>query len=390
MALGVAVMIVSLCVVRGFQDEIKRKITGFSADIEVLDQRSLASPETYPIDATPALLTSLRRDVPGIVSVYPVAHKMGILKTDDAYQTFVLKGVAEDYDLRFLRAHILSGHIPTFSRAKQTNKMLISSEQAARLQLSVGDRVYAYFIGDDIKVRRLSVAGIYRTNLGMFDNHFALTDMATVRALNSWGPTGVSSLEIRLCPDAKANEQRSDQVYRTLGRRLNGRLDSHGGQYSVLSAQENPRTSSMYEWLRLLDFNVVVILVLMFVVAAFTSVSALLILIMERTRTIGTLKALGAANSTLRHTFLVFALMFVTRGVGIGALLGLGLAWLQDSYGFIKLDPATYYVSAAPVSFPWLPIALVVTGTALLSVAVLLLPTFIISRIQPATAVRYE
>lgn len=383
-ALGLAVMLISICVVKGYQREIKERLVGFASHIEILDRNSLASPESFPI-VTDGTVMEMVKQMPEIGHVQRVSLKMGIIKTEDAFQTIVLKGVGKEYNLSFLKKHLVAGRIPDFTADSAANAIIISKKQADAMHLGLGDRVYTYFISDDIKLRRFRIEGIYETHLAQFDTYYIWTGQSVVNQLNNWQEDQSSSLEIALNDFSKL-----DEVQARLARSIGTRSDRNGANYSTLSVKENLRTAATFEWLALLDFNVWVILVLMMGVAGFTMISGLLILILERTRTIGVLKALGACNSRIRHTFILYAVLIVVRGLVWGNAIGLGIVALQNYFKLFRLDPSTYYVDAVPVEVDWTWVVGLNAATLLVTVLALVVPSFVISRIQPARAIRFE
>lgn len=383
-ALGLAVMIISVCVVKGFQTEIRAKLAGFAAHLEVLDERSFSSPESYPIVTDQALMSKIKT-VPGITLVQRVSEKMGILKTNDAFQTILLKGVGADFDTTFLRQCVVEGRLPRFAKEGGTDEVIISQQVARTLGLKRGDRVYAYFVSDAIRLRRFTIVGIYATNLSQFDERMIWTDRHTVNKLNDWDPEQSSALEIFL-----TEPEKTDVVQADINRLVGGMDDGRGGVYDTMSLSENPTTAAVMQWLSLLDFNVLVILALMLGVAGFTTISGLLILVLERTRTIGILKSLGASNTRIRRVFLTYATLIVAKGLLWGNILGVGIVLLQRYFGWVKLDPATYYVSEVPVEINFWWIVGLNVATLVISVLALIVPSFMISRIQPAKAIRYE
>lgn len=383
-AVGLMVMIVSICVVKGFQREVRQKVAGFTSHIEILDRNTFSSPESYPITADAALIDAARR-TPHVQRVQTTSLKMGIIKTQDAFQTIVLKGIGTDYDTAFIHTQLLEGRLPHLTATDNSNEVIVSREQAQKLGLKVGSKVFTYFISDDIRLRRFTVVGVYETNLQQFDNYFVWTDLQTVNRLNRWEQNQCSALEVYLDDFSSI-----DQTQIALARLTNGRTDAHGAAYSTISIKENPRTSSVVQWLTLLDTNVWVILILMLGVAGFTVISGLLILILERTQTIGILKALGATSTRIRHTFMLYASMIVIRGLLFGNVFALALVFAQRAFGLVHLDPATYYVSAVPVEINvWWILALNV-ATLVLCMLAMIVPSFIISHIRPAKAIRFE
>lgn len=383
-AIGLAVMVVSVCVVRGFQREVAGRITGFASDIEIIDPNYFNSPEASPLVADSATVDRVR-SVGGVAHVARFAEKMGIFKTDTDFQAVSLKGVGSDYDLSFLNNHIVSGRMPEFSDTAQTNKIVVSQMMCDALGLKVGDRVFAYFFEETVKMRRFEIAAVYRTNMKQFDRTFAVTGLRTVTRLNSWDDGQAGGLEIRVRDFARV-----DSVVARLRPLFDGREDAHGGKYCVVSVKENPRTQSVFSWLNLLDLNVWIILILVVCVAGFAMVSGLLILILERTATIGVLKALGATNARIRHTFLYYAALIVGRGLLIGDVLALALVLAQQRFGFARLDPETYYVDVVPVELNWLILLALNLGTLLVTMAALVLPGLLVSRVQPARAIRFD
>lgn len=381
-ATGLAIMIVSVCIVLGFKNEIRSKVIGFGSHIEVLNVYSFNSPESYPIVTDPPFINKIKA-VKGIKHVQRYSNKTGILKTDNDFKGIMLKGIGEEYDMGFFEKHLVTGKVPSFSEIKSNNNILISQSIADALGLNVGDKIFAYFFEQSIKMRRFNVCGIYCTNMSQFDNNIVLTDIYTVNRLNNWESRQSSGLELTVNDYDKLNEI-DLEVLRTIG----GRIDEFGSKYSALTIQE--LYPQIFDWLNLLDLNVWIILALMSAVAGFTMISGLLILILERTNTIGLLKAMGATNATVRRVFLYFSVFIIGRGLILGNVIGLGFVLLQQHFGLIKLDPATYYVDSVPVLINvWLIFALNI-GTLIVSILSLLGPSFLISRIQPAKAIRFD
>lgn len=383
-AVGLAVMIISVCIVKGFQHEVVAKLTGFASHLEVLDRNSFGSPETYPV-VTDAALMSKVKQAQGGTRVQRVSQKMGIFKTQNDFSGVVLKGIAGEYDLSFMQQCIVEGKLPAFRDDRSSNSIVISRTLADKLGLKVGDKVYSYFFSRTIKQRRFTVVAIYDTHMSQFDNTYVLTDLYTVNKLNGWATDQSSGLEVHLSsfdvlPDAQ----------HWLVQHVGGTHDRLNRPYSVVSIHENPRTASVLSWLGLLDFNVMVILVIMVCLAGFTMVSGLLILILERTVTIGVLKALGASNARIRHTFLWFASFIVVRGMLIGNAIGLLLMFLQKQFGWVRLNPETYYIDVVPVELNVAWILGINVASLIVTMLALVLPSFLVSRVQPAKAIQFD
>lgn len=380
-AIGLAVMIVSLCVVLGFKQEIRSKVIGFGSHIQILNYESLTTNLLHPVELPPSLIERIER-TPGVAHVQRYCNKNGILKTDEDFKGILLHGVGPEFDTSFVAANLLEGRIPRFSDEESTNEILISAQIARELRLTVGSRVFAYFFEGSVRARRFTVAGIYQTNLTEFDKTLVFTDLYTCSRLNNWQPNQYSGLEITV-----NRFEEADRVAAALAG-VAQRGDTPEKSYSTLTICD--LYPQIFAWLDLLDMNVWVILILMVAVAGFTMISGLLIIILERTNFIGVMKALGATNRSMRHIFLYFSAFVIGKGLIWGNVLGIGLVALQRAFGLFRLDAETYYVEVVPVLFnPWLIVA-VNAATLLICVGVLIVPSFLISNIHPAKSIRFE
>lgn len=382
-AIGLAVMIVSVCVVLGFKHTIQAKVIGFGSHIQVTNFVAQTETEQYPIAASDSVMGAIHA-INGVKHAERFAYKQGILKTDSNFLGIVLKGVGPEWDSTFIHENMVSGDIPRFSDVASSNKILISQSIANKLNLKQGQRVFAYFIDNDgVRIRRFNIAGIYQTNLSQYDSYMVFTDLYTTIKLNGWNPDQVSGIEVTV-----NDFNHVDDVEHQFIRQINKRTDHYGETYTSQTIKDiNPQ---IFRWLDLLDMNVWIILVLMTAVAGVTMISGLLIIILERTTMIGILKALGARNKTIRHLFLWFATFIIGRGLIIGNIIGLGVCFLQQYFGIVRLDPATYYVSTVPVEFNVPLLLLLNVATLLISVLVLIGPSYLISHIHPAKSMRYE
>ena len=382
-AVGLAVMIASVSVIIGFKHQVRDKVVGLGSDLVITNFDIQKSYETIPIEANDSLLTVLRT-TEGVKHLQRYSTKPGMIMTNDNFLGMVLKGVAEEYDWTFLRKHLVEGEIPNFSDSVATNQVLVSQTIANKLRLQTGDKLHTYYIeGKNVRARRLQVAGIYQTNFTMFDEMFLLTDLYTVNRLNNWKSGQVSGIELEAI-----DYDRLEWVKENLQAKVDMQNDRYGHTYYTQTVEEtNPQ---IFAWLDVLDMNVWVILVLMTGVAGFTMISGLLIIILERTNMIGILKALGAGNLTIRHIFLSFSVLLIGRGILWGNVLGLAFYFVQSQFKVFKLDPATYYVDSVPVEFNlWLWLLLNVC-TLLISVLMLIGPSYLITRIHPAKSIRFE
>jgi len=381
-AIGLAVMIVSVAVVMGFKKEIREQVTGFGAHIQVSNFDSNQSYETQPIATDDSILNIIRK-VNGVEHIQRFSMKPGIIKTDEDFQGMVLKGVGPEYDMEFYQKHLLEGEIPLFSDSSANNQILISRSLADKLKLKLEDRIYTYYIENDIRARRLTIKGIYQTNFSEYDNLFLIGDLYTVNRLNQWESDQASGLEI-LIKDYSQLNYLADEI----GDRIDTRMDKYGGIYFTETIEEkNPQ---LFAWLDLLDMNIWVILILMIGVAGFTMISGLLIIILERTNMIGILKALGAKDAMIRKIFLYFSGFLIGKGIIIGNLIGLAICLCQKYFHIIKLDPVTYQVESVPIELNLWIFLLINISTFLVSLLMLIGPSYLITKISPAKSIRFE
>ena len=382
-AIGLAVMLISVSVVLGFKHTIRDKVIGFGSHITVGDFLTIQGSDQYPIEMGDSMMNVLK-SIKGVDKVRRFAMKQGILKTDSDFLGVMFKGIAEEYDTTFLHNNMVEGTIPAFSSEASKQQIVISKMIADQLHLHAGDRLFAYFFSNNgVRPRKYTITGIYQTNLSMFDKVICYTDLYSAVKLNGWESDQTSGAELTV-----KDFNKLDDVADILTHRVNRSSDKYGETYSSATIQQN--YPQIFSWLDLLDLNVWIILTLMVCVAGFTMISGLLIIILERTNMIGVLKALGARNKTVRHTFLWFAVFIIGKGLLIGNIIGLGLILLQKYTGLIHLDPATYYVSTVPVEVNIPIILLINIATLLVSVFVLIAPSYLISHIHPAKSMRYE
>ncbi len=381
-AVGVAVMLVAIAVVIGFKQEIRNKTIGFGSHIQIVNFDNNNSYEMHPMRMTDSLRQQLTL-IPGLKHTQRFVTKPGIIKTDDEFQGMVLKGVGDDFDWSFFGSNLIEGEILNLADSAAHNEAIISKSIADALQLKMGDSFLCYFMQEQVRVRKLTIKGIYSTNFEEFDKLFILTDLRITQRLNGWDADQYSGLEV-LIDDFKQLDRVTMGVYSQVA----NRFDDEGNGYFVQNIQQmNPQ---VFSWLDLLDMNVWVILLLMLAVAGFNMISGLLILILEKTNMIGILKSQGAQNWSIRKIFLYESLFLIGKGMFWGNIIGLTICFLQYQFKIIPLDPASYYTSTVPIAFNWLYIGLLNLGTVITSVLMLIGPSFLITRISPATIMRYE
>lgn len=375
-ALGLIVMILSIAIIIGFKHEISSKVIGFGGHIQISNFDNNYSYEVIPIEHDPVLLRQLK-DIPGVKHVQIFGNKPGIIKTENDIQGVVLKGIGKDFDWDFFKEKMINGSILQVSDTAISNDILISKKLASLLKLETGNDVRMYFIIDDlIRARRFTIKGIYETGLEDFDKMFVLCDIGQIQKLNSWESNQVAGFEI-LVNDLKNLDQVADEAYKFIP------YDANAQTIKEIYPQ-------IFDWLKLQDMNVIIILTLMILVAIITMISALLILILERTNTIGLLKALGYKNWNIRKIFLIIASNIALKGIFWGNLIGLSLAFLQKYYGIIKLSQESYYVSVVPIQINFFYLLVLNLATLIITIMALVIPSVIISAISPVKAIRYE
>ncbi len=383
-SIGLAIMIVSISVLFGFKKQIREKVIGFASHFQIVNYDANYSYETAPI-VVDSFMVSLFQTVPHFKSLNLFATKPGIIKTDEAIHPLVFKGVCDRFDWGFFAQSLVEGRLPDPLSEPGPLEVLVSEKQAKLLRLPVGGKVYCYFYNEgdsNPRGRRFDIVGIYKTSLAEFDDVFVIGDIRQVQQLSGWATNQVSGYEITV-DDYKFLSDVDD--------RLKQMVMNHASERVMLKVMSVERKYSLlFDWLSILDMNVWVLLVLVLVVAGINMTSGLLIIILERSRMIGTLKALGFPNFSIRKLFLYLTGLLSLRGMVWGNLIGIGLCVFQYYTGFIKLDPATYYIETVPVDLVFVPILLVNIGTLIGIVLMVLLPSMYISKISPVEAMRIE
>ena len=381
-ALGLAVMLISVAVVIGFKKEIRNKTIGFGGHIQITNFDNNNTYEMNPIKADKALITKIT-SIDGVKHVQRFATKPGIIKTDTEFQGIVLKGIDAGFDWNFFKSNLVEGKIIDFVAKSSGNQVVISKYLANLLGLKLGDSFFTYFIQDQIRARKFKIVGIYSTNFIEYDKLIILADMSQVQVLNNWDKDSFSGLEV-LITDFNRIDELGDAVYSATANKFN----TEGKTYTTQTIKQlNPQ---IFSWLDLLDMNVWVILILMLSVAGFNMISGLLILILERTNMIGILKSIGATNWSVRKIFLYHSFFLIGKGMFWGNVIGLSLCAIQYFTGIIPLDPEAYYVATVPITFNWLYIFLLNAGTLLASILIMIGPSYLITKITPANIIRYE
>jgi len=381
-ALGLAVMLISVAVVIGFKNEIRNKTIGFGGHIQITNFDNNNTYEMKPIKADQALIKKISA-IDGVKHVQRFSTKPGIIKTDTEFQGIVVKGIDAGFDWNFFKSNLVEGKLLDVSGDSPTNQVVLSKYLVNLLGLKLGDSFFTYFIQDQVRARKFKIVGIYSTNFIEYDKLFILADMRQVQTLNDWSTDSFSGLEV-LITDFNRIDEVGDVVYDATANKFN----KEGNAYSTQTIKQlNPQ---IFSWLDLLDMNVWVILLLMLAVAGFNMISGLLILILERTNMIGILKSVGATNWSVRKIFLYHSFFLIGKGMLWGNVIGLTLCTIQYFTGIIPLDPTAYYVSTVPICFNWLYILLLNAGTLIASLLMMIGPSYLITKIDPAKIIRYE
>jgi len=382
-AVGLAVMIMAVAIVVGFKKEVRNKVIGFGSHIQLTNFDNNISFEAMPI----AVSDSLRHAIgsfKGVRHIEVFATKPGMLKTETDFQGIVLKGMDADFDTAFFKSHLVEGRMIKIDSSKMSNQALVSRTTARLLHLSCGDSFLAYFINNrEVRARKFDISGIYDTGFADYDRLFVICDIKHIRRLNGWESDMVGGVNIFI-DDYEQLDKMSDELYFS----FIDRKDRLGNTYYIRSIKE--LNQMIFNWLGVLDSNVVLLLVLMIIVSGFTMISGLLIIILERTNMIGVLKALGESNYSIRKIFLYVSSFLIIKGMFWGNITGLALCLLQSHFHWFKLDPATYYLDSVPVDLNLFSFLLINIGTLAVSMLMMIAPSYLISKIEPAKSIRFE
>ncbi len=384
-ALGLAVMIVSVAVITGFKTEIRNKVFGFGGHIKIVSFNAQNSYELPPISKNQPFLADLK-DIKGIENVQAFATKPGMIKTDEYIQGIVLKGVDIGYDWDFFKQNLVAGRLPQINDSVRVNEILISKNVSNLLEIGLNDLAVIYFINENETTPRmlqLKVCGIYRTGMEEFDNLYVIGDIKQIQRLNNWSSNEISGFEI-LVNDYRNIDHIEQQVRSKV-------INYSNDEESVLKTENIIRDyPQIFDWLAVLDMNVWVILILMLLVAGFNMISGLLVLILERTTMIGILKSMGCTNWSIRKVFLYLSMFLTGRGMLWGNIIGIAFILIQKSFHIVKLNPETYYVDVAPVNLSLIHILLLNVGTLLITTAMLVIPSYLVSKISPEKSMRFD
>ena len=389
-ALGVSVMFLTVSIVLGFKKEIVNRITGLTTDLVISNINVNSSNEPEPIYLKPDSLKKIK-DLPFVDHIQTTAFKNGIVKTENENEGVVLKGITENYNFDFIKKHLIEGRLPLFAKDEASKDVLISSSLAEKLNLKVNEKMLVYFIsqhevydsvvGDMVikyeeRSRNFTICGVFKTSFSDFDNSLSFVDLRQIQRLNYWNADQVGNYEIRIKEFEKLRED-LELVQEMLGY-----------DYNVSSVRE--LYANIFLWLDKLDINGIIVVVLMLIVATINMITALLILILERTNMVGLLKALGMDNAQVRKIFLLISLKLVGKGLLWGNLIGITACLLQQYFKIIKLDSTVYYVEYVAIDINWLYFLGLNIGTFIACFIMLFLPTLIITKLTPIKTLKFD
>lgn len=379
--ISVAVMIITLSFVNGFQQTVSNKVFSFWGHLRVGYRQPMKAniAEEEPIAANDSLARNISQ-MPEVKSIHPFATKYAILKTPEEIEGVLVKGLDPTYDTMHMKSFMQQGRWIRFNDSTYSREIVISSYTAKQLNLKLNDRILIYFIKPDGSLRpdKLTIVGFYKTGIDEYDKTFAIGDLKLIRRLNNWAEDEIGGYEIFL-KDYKQMNKVSEEIFG---------LPNFPQLWDTKTIQEV--YPNIFDWLNIQDTNQNILITIMTIIAIINLITCLIILVLERLRMIGTLKALGARNWTIQKIFLNHSAYITLTGIVLGALFGLGLLWLQQATGFIHLPEDAYYMDKAEVKIIWWQVGLVAAGTLVVSVLVLLIPTFIVRRIQPIRAIRFS
>ncbi|MBQ8542197.1 MAG: ABC transporter permease [Bacteroidaceae bacterium] len=378
--IGLIVMMISLAIVVGFKNEVRDKIIGFGGEIQINNYETAINGDSY-ISITDNDVAEIN-SCEGVLHAQRYVQKPGLLAVGDEYEGVLVKGIDKDYDTSFFEQHLVGGNIPNENDSINGYWIVISNIMAKKLNCTIGDKINVYFIQESIKARRMLITGIYETHLQEMDNIFAITDIKTTRRLNGWNAGQATGVEIFVTEYEKVEETRNNIA--TIVSKIAER--NQQSLYIQTTEELNP---ALFAWLGVLNQTVWVILVLVLGIAGFTMTSGLLIIILEKSSLIGILKAVGAHNISIRKVFLYYSCFVIGKGMLLGNIIAILLCLLQEYTGIIALDPEMYYMNKVPIEFSWIMIPMNIF-MFIISVAMLLVPSMLISKIEPSKAIKFE
>ena len=374
-ALSVAVMILSVFILSGFKSNISNKVFGFGGHINISKFSYNQSYENDPINFNSEMLTEIEL-MDFVDNVQTYATKAGVIKKNNEILGVVLKGVDQRYNWNFFNENLISGNVPLFNDSITENTILISKNISSKMKLNVGDEMIMYFMEKPVRVRKFIISGIYKTGLSEFDDITVIGDLKHIQKLNNWNLNQIGGYEISI------NNFKNIEIYTSL---IDESID-----YDLKALSINDKYPQIFDWLRLQDFNVLIILILMLIVGGVNMITSLLIIILEKSRLIGMLKAIGASDWNIRHIFIYNSLKIILGGLFWGNLIAVSLSLLQIRFNFLKLDEAIYFMDFVPINIELFSLFLINLGTIIICYLILVIPSAVIAKISPAKSIKFE
>ena len=374
-SLSVAIMLLSLIILSGFKSDISEKIIGFGSHITITNFTDNQSYESEPVSINQDFYPKIKDDE-GINNIQVFATKAGIIKTESDISGILLKGISADFDNSFFSKNLFKGNIPAYNDTVVSDKIMLSSSISNKLNLSIGDDVIVYFFQDPTRVRKFVLYGIYETGFVDFDDLIMIVDIQHIQKLNNWKNKEVGGFEIHI-DNFEELDEITNNIYSKIPYNLNAQ--------SVV--EKNPQ---LFDWLELQNVNLKVILILMLVVGSVNMITALLILILEKTKLVGILKSIGYSNWSIRKVFLYNAAYLIINGIILGNIIGLGFALLQQKFKLISLDPNIYFMKTVPIKFDFMHIFALNLSVLVICLLVLIIPSYVITKITPMKAMRFS
>ena len=378
-SIGVIMMLIAFATGLGLQNKIRDKIAAFNGHITITEFTSNSTYEDFQPISKNTDFYPIFKSVPSVSHVQATASKYGVIRTEKDFEGVIAKGVGEDYKWSYLKEYLIDGKLPDFS-PKYSKEVLISDNLADKLQFAVGDQLIIYFLSnqntDRPRLLALTISGIFDSGFQDFDDQFIFIDINQVQRINKWDDDQVGNFEVFI-DDFQSIDQTGEQVYTKIDSFLNAETITD-------------QFPSIFEWLKMFDFNILIIFIVMIAVSGINMITALLVLILERTQMVGIFKALGASNWQIRKMFMLQAGYLIIKGLFWGNLIGLGLLFIQKYFGVIKLDQSTYYVSQAPVYLSWDYILGVNIGVLVCCFLIMIIPSYLIQKITPVQAIKFE
>lgn len=381
-ALGMAVMLITVSTVTGFKNEIYRKLVGFQAHITIKNRDINDTYEAEPVSIKQSFYPNITSHK-GISHIQVFATKLGIIKAKTEVHGVVLKGTGKDYNWDFLKEHLVNGRLPNVKTEKKSNEILISKTIADLLNYKLGDKVFVYFIQNPPKARAFVISGMYSTGMDEQDKMSVFCDIRHIQKINNWNKNQITGFEIFI---DNFNELQS--MTKFVEDEVSSIVNDDGSMLRVSNFIKD--NEFIVQWLELSKINVKVILILMIIVAVLSMVAALFTIILERTNMIGILKSMGANNLTIIKIFIYNGAILIIKGLFFGNIIALIILYIQDYYNIIPLDPKLYYVDSVPVEFNFYHIALLNIGTLIISTIVLIFPALLVSKIDPAKTINFK